>query len=76
MKTTIRKTLTIFLTLSIVLSLIPAPAYAYVGAMTKAAGGVTASQQDGYYILKNDYIGLYIRPDGNLTTVPSQKNIK
>jgi len=75
MKTTIRKTLAIFLTLSIVISLIPAPAYAYVGAMTKGTGGVTASQQDGYYILKNDYIGLYIRPDGNLTTVPSQKTL-
>lgn len=75
MKAVTRKTLAVILTLAIAMSLFPATAYAYVGAMTKNTGGVTAGQQEGYYWLKNDYIGFYIRPDGNLTTVPSQKTL-
>ena len=75
MKAVTRKTLAVILTLAMAMSLFPATAYAYVGAMTKNTGGVTAGQQEGYYWLKNDYIGFYIRPDGNLTTVPSQKTL-
>lgn len=63
------------MTLAMLVSLFTAPVYAYVGAMTKNTGGITAGQKDGYYYLTNDYIGFYIRPGGNLTTVPSQKTL-
>lgn len=75
MKAVMRKTFALILTLAIVMSLFPATAYAYVGAMTKNTDGVTAGDQDYYFWLKNDYIGFYIRPDGNLITVPSQKTL-
>jgi len=75
MKGITRKTLAGLLALVIILSPLSAPAYAYVGAMSQNVGGVTSGQQDGYYYLKNDYIGFYIRPGGNLTTVPSQKTL-
>ena len=75
MKNMLRKALAALLTLIIVISLFPATANAYVGAMTKDIGGVTCGQQDGYYYITNNYIGFYIRPDGNLSTVPSQKTL-
>lgn len=58
-----------------VLSLFSAPAHAYVGAMTQGEGGLVAGEQYGYTYLVNDYMGFYIRPDGNLTTVPSQMTL-
>jgi hypothetical protein len=73
--TIIRKTLALILTLVITISLFPLSVDAYVGALTKNAGTVTAGSRDGYYYLTNDYIGFYIRPDGSLTTVPSQKTL-
>lgn len=75
MKAMIRKTLAMILTLVMVISLFPATAYAYVGAMTEDTGGVTAGSQDGYHYLRNDYIGFYILPNGTLATMPSQKTL-
>ena len=75
MKAMIRKTLAMILTLVMVISLFPATAHAYVGAMTEDTPGVTAGSQNGYSYLTNDYIGFYILPNGTLATVPSQKTL-
>lgn len=61
------------LTLVMVLTLFPVSIFAYVGAMSRNEGVITSGFQDGYLYLQNSYIGFYIRPDGSLTTVPSQK---
>lgn len=75
MKTKLRKALSLIMAAIMAICLFPVPASAYVGAMTRDPGGIQAAQKDGYYYLTNDYIGFYIRPDGNLTTVPSQKTL-
>ena len=63
------------LTLVMVLTLFPVSIFAYVGAMSRNEGVITSGFQDGYLYLQNSYIGFYIRPDGSLTTVPSQKGL-
>lgn len=74
-KLKIRRMMATFLAALMVVTLLPAPAFAYLGAMTRDEGNVTSGSQDGYLYLKNSYIGFYIRPDGSLTTVPSQKGL-
>jgi hypothetical protein len=90
MKKAIKKAMTLFLALFVALTMLPAQALAYVGAVREdnviqpqvgfvAAPGAPqyiGGQQVGYYYIKNPYIGFYIRPDGTLTTVPSQKNLE
>ncbi len=75
MKAILKKAISAFLAITMITALFPVAARAYVGAMEENTGGITSGYQDGYYYLKNDYIGLYLRSDGNLTTVPSQKTL-
>lgn len=74
-KLKIRRILAAVLTAVMIVTLFPVSAFAYVGAMKRNEGGTTAGMQDDYFYLQNSYIGFYIRPDGSLTTVPSQKNL-
>lgn len=72
-----RRVMAAFLTAVMIFTLFPASAFAYVGAMTRDAGGVAAGNKDGYYYLQNSYIGFYIRlQDGCMITVPSQKSLE
>lgn len=71
-----RRIIATVLTIVMVAALLPVSAFAYVGAMDRDVGGITAGNKDGYYYLQNSYIGFYIRQqDGNLITVPSQKTL-
>ncbi|SHI66985.1 hypothetical protein [Lutispora thermophila] len=74
-----KRLLCMLLCVAMMLTMLPMPVHAYVGAMNYNPGGVTAGVEtvDGKKInyLKNDYIGFYISPDGNLHTYPSQKSI-
>lgn len=74
-KLIIRRMLAAVMTLVMVLTLFPVSTLAYVGAMSRNEGAITSGSQDGYLYLQNSYIGFYIRPDGSLTTVPSQKGL-
>lgn len=71
----IRRILAVTMTIVMIVTLFPISAFAYVGAMQRDVNGTTAGTKDGYFYLQNSYIGFYIRPDGSLTTVPSQKSL-
>ena len=70
-----RRIVAAVLTIVMIVTLFPVSAFAYVGAIKQDAGETVAGTQDGYFYLQNPYIGFYIRPDGGLTTVPSQKSL-
>ena len=75
----IKRLLCMLLCAAMMLSMLPMPVYAYVGAMEYNPGNVTAGEETvggkKIFYLKNDFIGFYIGPDGNLHTYPSQKSI-
>ncbi len=71
----IRRILAAALTAVMIVTLFPVSSFAYVGAMRRDASVTTAGTQEGYFYLQNSYIGFYVRPDGNMTTVPSQKSL-
>ena len=72
-----RRIIAAVLTAVMILTLFPASASAYVGAMKRDVGGVAVGNKDGYYYLQNSYMGFYIRlQDGSMITVPSQKTLE
>ncbi|MEG1577934.1 MAG: hypothetical protein RR336_04125, partial [Oscillospiraceae bacterium] len=74
-----KRCLALFLSVLLLLGVLPSTASAYVGGMTlfpSADAHMEAAQIGQYYSITNDYMSFYLDAAGNSMTVPAQMTLE